>query len=142
LEKEVSMLDNYLSFEKNRLKIKFDFSIKVDKKLNESRVFIPPLMVQPYIENAVLYGMKNIDEGGKISVYFESDKNKLVVSIKDNEEGLKYDSDQLKERKSLGASITIKRLSYANGWDKSNLDVQHSDSGTIVTVRIGTIQKQ
>jgi len=142
LEEEVSMLDNYLSLEKLRFKNKFDYSITVDKKLNESRVFIPPLMVQPFVENAIVHGMKNIDEGGRISVFFNSDNSNLIVSIKDNGEGLKNDSDQLKERKSLGMSITKKRLSYANSWDKSNLDVQHSDSGTTVTVRIETIQKQ
>ena len=110
---EISHLTNYLSLEKLRFKDKFNFEITLDHNLENSETFIPPLLIQPIVENAIIHGMRNIQRGGNISINITKAMGTVQVTVKDNGTGI----EKLNEKnsiKSYGMSITAKRLAFIN----------------------------
>ena len=71
LAEEIKLLDNYLELEKLRFKKRFTYEVRAAEGLDIFEVEIPPLLVQPYVENAVLHGISGKASGGKVSVLFE-----------------------------------------------------------------------
>jgi len=82
LANEVKYLSNYLSLEKAARNNKFDFNIQVEKTENE--LLIPPMLIQPFVENAIIHGMKGIKKQGLINVTLTQNKNKITCIIDDN----------------------------------------------------------
>lgn len=114
LEDEVNMLSNYIELEKARFGNRFDFTITLDPKIDGFELEIPPLLIQPYVENAIIHGVNNLDRKGQIDITYALDGNDLKVSVSDNGVGI-YQSKQAKgksdaSKQSLGMSITQKRL--------------------------------
>lgn len=88
IEDEVDYLSSYLSLEKLRFKDKIDYAITVDPSIDQSAVLIPPMLVQPYVENGLLHGLGNkTEESGFISIGIVKDKDKLMITIEDNGPG-------------------------------------------------------
>ena len=114
LEEEIKILENYLTLEKLRFKNKFEYQIQVDPKLDPFEVSIPPLLTQPFVENAILHGISEKDSGGQIQVDFYQKENRLEIEIKDNGMGIFESQKQKKSAQSLhkgvGMSISQKRL--------------------------------
>ncbi len=147
IEDEMNLLNNYLELEKLRFKDRFTYEVKSAEGLNVLEVQIPPLLVQPYVENALLHGISGRTKGGKVLVFFEKKANCLEVSIQDNGIGLKGKSDQVKSakgHKSFGMSITQNRLELLadkqhNGAVQTQdiLDESGQVCGTEVRIQIG-----
>ena len=118
LEEELQMLELYVNMEQIRFEDKFDYEIKVPSEVNPSEIMIPPMLIQPFIENAILHGINPKDEQGKIILSFKKEMPFLVISVEDdgigraNAKALKRDSVFKKE--SLGLSITQSRLDLAD----------------------------
>lgn len=112
LQEEVQLLENYLHLEQLRFDHRFDYTVSVGKNLDVFDIEIPPLLIQPYVENAVLHGMTARESGGKVEVHFEKINQALEVVIKDNGVGLQINSQatSTKNHKSVGMSITQCRL--------------------------------
>ena len=114
LEDEINTLDNYLSLERMRFENKFDFKIHMDKNIQIGDLEIPPMLIQPYIENAITHGLSKESEKGLIEIFFEKESNYLKVSVKDNGIGIEQSKAMKCEieslHKSVGMSITKKRL--------------------------------
>ncbi len=88
LTNEISMLKNYMELEKMRKPGRFDFRIISDKNLETDFIQIPPMMIQPFVENAIKHGFADIDYSGMLTVEI-SDKNEWVeFVIEDNGKGL------------------------------------------------------
>ena len=68
LTKEIDILSVYLKLENHRFKDKFDYSFDVDKSINTEDYLIPPMLIQPYIENAVWHGLRYKKEKGKLEI--------------------------------------------------------------------------
>jgi len=86
IEEEIDFLSNYLELESMRFEEKFNYSIKVqNNKLNDYE--IPPLLVQPLIENAVKHGLRNVKNKGEIKILFEESNESIVISVRDNGSG-------------------------------------------------------
>lgn len=137
LDQEVDMLSNYLDLEKLRLNNKFDYEIKYNDDLVLEQVSIPSLLIQPFVENSVIHGMREIKSKGKISVSFEKQEDILQVKITDNGIGnSKQNVDP--QHKSVGMSITDKRLAFLNRLNDENYKVAptYSSEGTTVTIQI------
>jgi ligand-binding sensor domain-containing protein len=116
LSDEIHMLDHYLALEQMRFKGRFNYTITADPVLDHDAINIPPMLVQPFVENAVLHGVKQRDSGGLIEVTFSVHENTLEVSVRDNGEGIQNQSNgEGKEHKSLGMSLTNKRLALLSG---------------------------
>jgi len=85
LEEEANTLENYLLIEKFCNGDKFDYKISIDEHLEKDYIKIPPMLLQPFIENAIKHGLKYIDEKrGMIEVHFTEKNNLLECSVTDN----------------------------------------------------------
>ncbi len=151
LEEEIKLLNNYLDLEKIRFKNRFTYEVKTAETLDTFEIMIPPLLVQPYVENAVKHGIETRESGGKILVYFEKKDNVLVVSILDNGTGTLPDRHNLENQnrhKSFGMSITQNRLELLSNDNLNNTvrsktlyDQNNHISGTEVIIRIGLTEE-
>ena len=146
LEEEVQLLNNYLELEKLRFKDRFSFTVEIAEDLDRFETMIPPLLLQPYVENAVLHGISGRASGGKVAVLFLKKANWLVVRIQDNGAGFNPANTQEnnpKTHKSFGMTITKNRLELlATGKEKSrvNIKTRYDENGgvagTEVTIHI------
>ncbi|RED46818.1 tetratricopeptide repeat protein [Winogradskyella eximia] len=87
LADEISMLKNYMALEKMRKQNKFIYSINYDDDLDLDFIRIPPMLNQPFIENAIKHGFKNIDNGGILEITITDKKDWVEFIIEDNGEG-------------------------------------------------------
>lgn len=137
LEKEVEFNRRYLELEKIRYQNRFDvqFDIKVDEDLSE--IFIPTMLIQPIIENAIKHGVANIkDRRGSISIEVRKEEmNMLVVKIKDNGHGLKKNSNSTHKSKAM--HLVQERLElYSKSGHQGSFRIESSDNGTTAALHI------
>ena len=114
LTKEISTLNLYMELEALRLEHQFDYSIVVDKEISPEMIKVPPLIIQPFVENAIWHGLHNKKGNGHILIKItEQSESRLHISIEDNGIG-RVASAALKKQqvnhKSYGIEITINRL--------------------------------
>ena len=146
LSNEIFILENYLELEKLSLNQKFEFEIKVAENIDKEEIEIPPMLIQPFVENAVLHGIRPLKDKGFIKINFSSDDNILTCEIIDNgigrEQALK--NKLKKAHKSSGIDVTKKRLEQIIYETKQSggieiIDLKDSDEkpiGTKVVLRI------
>lgn len=113
IDKEIESLQNYLELEQLRFDNKFEFEINSTENV-EFNVGLPPLLIQPFVENAILHGLVPKNGKGKINVDFDVQNEQLICTITDDGIGLS-ESKLLKENsvtahRSMALSITKKRL--------------------------------
>lgn len=121
VRKELSLLENYLQLQKLRFGDKFTYSIEADETLEADEIFIPPMLSQPFIENALEHGMSGINEGGLIGIRFFVENDTLVMEIKDNGYGI-GSKNQYGNHTSLATTITKERIELMN--KKSSYKIQ------------------
>lgn len=92
LEEEISYLQKYIDFERNSFNNKLDFDIKTGEKVEN--VLIPPMMIQPFVENAVKHADLRRIENPYIKVLIEIENNLLSISVRDNGAGIKKDDNR------------------------------------------------
>jgi len=146
LESEIETLENYLNIEKSSKGDAFDFEIEVDDRLDPEEVMIPPMMIQPFVENAIIHGVAHVKEGGEIKIKFELKGVLLECSVEDNGIGRaaasKIKSQVEHQHKSAALKVTQERLDIMNPSNSKSLeiiDIVHPDGvagGTKVIVRI------
>lgn len=115
LREEIEMLDSYLALEQLRFRDRFSYVIETTPDLDLDGLALPPMLVQPFVENALLHGMKNKAEGGRIAVAFAQQQNQLLVTITDNGPGFDAGSGQTGPYKSVGMMLTQRRLEVLSG---------------------------
>lgn len=85
LQEEINYLDNYLQLEKLRFDDKFDYIIAVDHELDNKAIFVPAMLLQPYVENAVRHGIRHLEnKKGKIDIKISKTAECLVCELEDN----------------------------------------------------------
>jgi ligand-binding sensor domain-containing protein/signal transduction histidine kinase len=118
LEKEIKTLENYLDLQKLRYDNKFDYEIDVDPKLDKESIAIPPMMAQPFIENAIEHGIKHLEEPGFINISFTQMDETILFIVEDNGIGIKaarnINSHKAKEHQSLATVIARERIEILN----------------------------
>jgi two-component sensor histidine kinase len=143
---EINYLNTYLTLEQNRFENKFDFNIYTSDDIKPNDTYIPPMLLQPYIENAIRHGINNKKEGqGLIQINIIKVYNNFVCEIIDNGIG-RAASQKLKgntkvEYQSKGMDLTAKRIQLLNKDIAQNIVVQIEDlyipdTGTKVTITI------
>lgn len=109
LDEEVQMIQNYLSIQQLLYDNKFGYTVIVADGIDAESIFLPPMLAQPFIENAIKHGLSNTRENGKIAVHFYLLENKLYFEVTDNGKG--FDTEKtLSNHKSLAMTITRERL--------------------------------
>ena len=119
LEDDVKSLKNYLELEQLRFKGSFDFTITIAENIDAFDVEIPPMLVQPFVENAIIHGLAKKEGKGQVDLSYYLEKGFLVVTVIDNGIGIEA-SKKLKEgiassHKSIGLSVTARRLEMLSG---------------------------
>ena len=109
---EVEILKSYLELFLLRFEDKYTYEIIVNPQIDMETDLIPPMVVQPFVENAVLHGLSPLKKIGNISIVFELEDEILKVSIKDNGIGRKKSSEikMSSKTKSTGIKVTQMRL--------------------------------
>jgi len=128
LEKEVELLDLYLKLEHSRFKDKFDYEFLVDDAIKLNLFQIPPMLLQPYVENAVWHGLRYKKEKGFLKVQLlKKDEETIQIEISDNGIGRKKSkalkTDYQKKKKSKGMENIKQRISILNKMYKDKVDV-------------------
>jgi len=125
LESELDMLGIYLEMERLRFKNSFDYSITFLNAIDTDNVFIPPLLFQPFCENAIWHGLMHLPAGrqandgqGRLDIVLSMQDNVLNCIITDNGIG-RQTADEMKSKtaekeKSMGLKITTERLALLN----------------------------
>ncbi|MCB0402647.1 MAG: histidine kinase [Flavobacteriales bacterium] len=143
LSKEIDILSVYLKLEHHRFKDKFDYTFDVDDSINTEEYFIPPMLIQPYIENAVWHGLRYKEEIGQLNVSIQKMNDHIEVTIRDNGIGRKRSQELKTENQKIMKSTGLKnidsRLKIISDIYKAKLDVTIEDvqpSGTLVMIKI------
>lgn len=142
LQKEQEILSLYLKLEHYRFRDKFEYEIQTDKEINIETIEVPPMLIQPYIENAVWHGLRYKETKGKLSLYFRKETNHIVVEIEDDGIGRKRSAElkttNQRKHNSTGLKNIEERLSIINKVYKANyrITIEDPDSGTGTKVRI------
>ncbi len=131
LANEISALNHYLDLEKMRFKNLFNYFITIDKDIDKNVVLIPPMLVQPYVENAILHGIMNKGGEGKIEIDFKLHNGLIRCTVTDNGVGRKA-AQSLKNNKeayhrSAATGITTERLKQLNNYLKGKISVDIKD---------------
>jgi tetratricopeptide (TPR) repeat protein len=139
---EMDILIKYLETQQLRFVDRFKFDVSVDKNLLDNSVVIPPMITQPFIENAIEHGQLHTIEGGFIHVRISKDEEMLHIAIIDNGVGRKGSEQNKKSKahKSMAMKITQDRISILSDKYKiqGRLEVKDYDSraetGTVVNI--------
>ncbi|MBU1013462.1 MAG: histidine kinase, partial [Bacteroidetes bacterium] len=113
IEDEVDKLRNYLDLECLRLNNSFDYNIDIDSRIEPDEIFIPTMMIQLFVENAIWHGISQLKTRGEVNVRFIMDgKKQLSVFIEDNGIGItkSMKSVNIDSHLNLGIDLTKKRL--------------------------------
>ena len=129
---EVDYLSTYLSLEKMRFKEKMDYTIEVDAAIEKDKRFLPPMLIQPYVENGMRHGLRHKAEGkGHIRIIMREQGSQLVVIVEDNGIGRKkakeYKSIEHIEYQSKGMALTADRIKMISAIYGCEIDVNVED---------------
>lgn len=142
LDDEIATVENYLELQKVRFPDKFDFKIKVDNTLDTSSIAIPPMIAQPFIENAIEHGIKHKETKGLIEISFMQNSGYFTYMITDDGIGRDKAKELLmnenKEHKSMATTITIERLQAINRKRKNKIDLSIMDHKNAAGTGCGT----
>ncbi len=125
----VGMLEDYMEMEKLRFGDQMDYEIRLQQDLEADLVHIPPMLVQPYVENAIIHGIAALHKKGKIVVDFrEIAADYIRVLVEDNgvgrEESQKKKQGEAQEYPSLGSRIAEERLELNFSGKKGTVEIQ------------------
>lgn len=113
LSEEIDMLSQYLELEKLRFGDTLEIVMNIDPHLDQNGIRIPPMLIQPYIENALKHGLLHLQENRKLLLQFEENNGFLKVTVHDNGVGrakAKEIAKQKKKHQSFSSEATENRL--------------------------------
>ena len=144
LEMEISILENYLSIEQFSHGAPFHWKISTAEDMNTSTIGILPMLIHPFVENAVIHGVIPRGAAGNIEIHFGRLQNQLVVTVRDNgigrKKAIERRSQQDQHHKSTALLVVQERLELLDG--KTHIEIidledeQGNASGTEVRVSL------
>jgi len=129
---EIEYISTYLKVEKTRLEDQFDYRINVDPSLDLQEIHLPPLLLQPYVENSIRHGIKYKKEGeGLIQVNVVKKDSKVLIRIEDNgigrEAAKKYNGKYHIQYQSKGMTINEDRIKILNNFSEKKIQFNITD---------------
>ncbi len=143
LSTELEQLKEYLELEHMRFQDKFNYQIDIDEDLNTDIIYIPGMLIQPQLENAIWHGLRYKESAGLLKLIVKIENTRLCVYIEDNgigrKESLALKTKHQKEHNSRGLTNTKERISLLNSLYHSNIsmditDKEGEESGVIVRI--------
>lgn len=146
LAEEIAALELYLKLEHLRFIDTFDYDLSIDSSIEVDELMVPPMLLQPYIENAIWHGLRHKRDFGHLSVKIMENESSLLLQVTDNGVG-RIKSESLKtpnqrQHESTGMYNTERRISMINQMQKHKILVEIKDleakdeTGTDVLVEI------
>jgi ligand-binding sensor domain-containing protein len=132
LADEVEALELYLQMESLRFTNKFDYKVLIDDNVDVPGIEIPPMLIQPYVENAIWHGLMHKKTPGRLDISLIQRNGTLQCVIEDNGVGRKKSMEinaarKVKRKKSMGMSITEERIKILNELNNMNTEVKIED---------------
>ncbi len=116
LEDEVNTLKDYLEIQKLRFDTEFDYSITINSPIDAETYSIPPMLVQPFVENSVQHGLLPKEGKGKIQVAYALNNGMISIDVKDNGIGYKQSLNLKKppqqKKRFISSLVTKERIDY------------------------------
>jgi hypothetical protein len=144
LEDEIEILKIYIQIEAKRFSSDFIYEVKIDPEIDLSSAKIPPMLIQPFVENSIWHGLMPKTEGEKkLLLSFDGTENSIICKVEDNGIG-RTRAAEMKSKKhatSLGTTLTFNRVANINMFENKNryaIEIydKPNDEGTIVTITI------
>ena len=144
LQEEKQTLENYLTLHQLRLGEKLSFSVTIDNDLEQEEIMLPPMLVQPFVENAVIHGVEKMEGKVNVSVEFKKEDKQLLIIVKDNGKGINLEEDgSQKGHVSYALQIFKERIANLKKTNRTSVSFEigkanHEEEmnpGTIVKVR-------
>jgi LytS/YehU family sensor histidine kinase len=131
LKDELKSIRYYMDLEKLRFDNKFDYNIKVGKEIDEEFIEIPPMILQPYIENAIIHGLIHKEGKGRLDISLVIKKKSILCTIEDNGIG-RVKANEIREKSGIkrnprGMMITRQRLDILKKQKKEDFYVRIHD---------------
>ena len=147
LQQDLLALELYVELEAIRSNHSFSYEFDVDERLIENDYKIPPLLLQPYVENAIVHGLRNRESGrGKLLVRIKNHEGKIVITIEDNGIGrknaMRLNNENKKPHDHLGMKMTGKRIDLLKTMNHNQVEIFVSDvyeddeTGTRINIKL------
>jgi tetratricopeptide (TPR) repeat protein len=129
LEKEIKMLQYYLDLQCLRFEHKFCYTISLDETIDSQALRIPPMLAQPFIENAIEHGLRFKQENGLIEISYQKQNGHLRLTVQDNGIGREKarELEISKQHQSMATSITRERLEILSRRHKQKFNLELTD---------------
>lgn len=138
LSEELEMIELYIQLEAKRLGNKVNYHLTVQDGVDTTTLLVPPLILQPLVENSIWHGLAGKEEGGNISIDIRLQNDMLVIHVDDNGVGIKHSQIIKKNKKSFGFGLTKDRIEILNNLKKANatIDIHDLPIGTRVALQL------
>jgi two-component sensor histidine kinase len=146
LAEEIENLDNYIVLQQARFEDKFDYKIAVDKEIDVNSVYIPALLLQPVVENAINHGLLNKEGKGHLKIEFKrGGADGLICIIDDNgigrERSRLLNEQDAEKNESFGTDLVKELIDIFNAYEMMDIQINYFDKvtplmGTTVTLTI------
>jgi tetratricopeptide (TPR) repeat protein len=131
VQKEVETIQHYLELQQVRYAGQFTYKLMVDEKIDEESMMIPPMLAQPFIENAIEHGIRYKETTGHIDIRFRLEDNLIRFEVEDDgvgrEKSREIELKQKQGHRSLSTSITHDRLTKLNKKLKTKIHLEITD---------------
>lgn len=143
LQEEKQTLENYLNLHQLRLGEKLSFEVSVVGDLEPESLVLPPMLVQPFVENAILHGIEPLEGNGHISITFEQADDRLKITVEDNGKGIEP-GEKKENHTSYALRIFEERVANLKRTTGAEVDyhigqralIEGENPGTVVTVKL------
>ncbi|MCF6279043.1 MAG: histidine kinase [Flavobacteriaceae bacterium] len=138
LEEEIKTLKNYIEVEQLMNEKQFNYSIDIASDTNIEEILIPPMLVQPFVENAIAHGFRGIDRVGELKIAFAVKKEFLHCTVQDNGIGI----EESKRRKvnashqSMALEVTKERIESLSEKDTFKIEELKEEKGIVLGTKV------
>ena len=148
LDKEIEAMQYYLELQRLRFNDNFEFNIEIGEDIISETIKLPPLLIQPFLENAIEHGLQHKKENGNLRLSFKQGHHFLIIEIKDDgvgrEKAIEIQKKRGKLHKSMGMEIVRQRIDSLNKITGKNISLEIVDlkdkkqkgAGTLVKIFI------
>lgn len=146
LREELDFITKYLKIQKIRFGERLDYAIECPQELHD--ILIPPLIIQPFVENAIIHGLEPLEEGGTVQVAIASQRRKLSIVVSDTGVGIEsdkrdtvLDAQGLTDHGHIGMTNVLERIKLYYG-TTSEMHIEDGEPrGTVIRLHL-PIRKQ
>lgn len=133
LDQEIKTLKHYIEVERLMAEEPFSYDIILNTDLDAEEILIPPMLIQPFVENAIRHGILKGPRLGKLKIQFDTTEDKLKVTVQDNGVGI-YNAQNQKsttDHQSMALKVTGERLESISGGNALEIKELKKEDGTI-----------